>query len=160
MRYSSATIERFWKKVDRREPDECWPWLGGLGNKGYGKIKLQGTRIDVQAHLMAFELANGLLPSGKVVCHTCDNPPCCNSRHLWAGTHRDNQLDMISKGRQRSGASDRWGTRNPRAKLTDEQLLLVRRMINGGLGNTEIAKSFPVTHHTISLIRLGKRYGR
>ena len=33
------------------------------------------------------------------LCHRCDNPPCCNVRHLFIGTRHDNVQDMILKGR-------------------------------------------------------------
>lgn len=155
MKYSEATQRRFWAKVDKRGPDECWPWTAGLGNGGYGKIKLEKTRIDVQSHVMAFELANGLLPKGKIVCHSCDNPPCCNPRHLWEGTQSQNHADMVKKGRHRTGFSSLVGSRNPHARLNEEQAKEIKVLIAKGMQNTKIAESFPVSHHTISRIRLG-----
>lgn len=158
MKYSESTISRFWAKVTKRQPEQCWPWKGGLGNKGYGKIKLEGTRIDVQSHVMAFELAHGSLPDGKIVCHTCDWPPCCNPGHLWAGTHPENHADMMKKGRNRSGAHKRPGELNPKSKMTDEQVREVKRRISLGENNTQIAGSLSVHHSTISQIRVGKTW--
>jgi len=70
---------------------------------GYGKLNWCGRR-DLLAHRVAFELAYGVIPWDMSVCHDCDNPVCCNPEHLWMGTAADNSLDMLAKGRCRSGA--------------------------------------------------------
>src|SRR5215203_4992149 len=33
--------ERFWSKVDRRGPHDCWPWLGALLRHGYGQVRFR-----------------------------------------------------------------------------------------------------------------------
>lgn len=48
---------------------------------------------------MAYESSTGDVPAGLLVCHHCDNPPCCNPAHLFLGTYQDNVDDMMSKGR-------------------------------------------------------------
>lgn len=85
----------FWAKVDRRGPDECWEWTTGRERYGYGHSVL-GT-----ASRVAWELTNGPIPDGQRVLHSCDNPPCCNPRHLFLGTQLDNVRDMMAKGRHR-----------------------------------------------------------
>ena len=94
--------KRFWSKVDQRGPDECWPWTastnggyGAFGAKLFGEKKMRVHR----AHRVAFFLATGVAPDDLVVCHSCDNPPCCNPAHLWLGTQADNNRDMSIKGR-------------------------------------------------------------
>lgn len=96
-------VERFWEHVDRRGPDECWPWLGKGNGDGYGRIGI-GSRADksgrdIAAHRFAWELEYGPIPAGMNVCHRCDNPPCTNPWHLFLGTQTDNLADMVSKGR-------------------------------------------------------------
>lgn len=90
----------FWRHVDKRGPDECWPWTGGRNAKGYGCFSIRGKRsVATRASL---EIATGKpVPDGMLACHTCDNPPCVNPAHLFVGTPRDNMQDQVAKGRSR-----------------------------------------------------------
>jgi hypothetical protein len=88
--------KRFFKKVTKT--DSCWIWTGTKNTAGYGMfyIKLRGYR----AHRISWELANKTpIPDGKLICHSCDNPPCVNPAHLWPGTDKENRWDSILKGR-------------------------------------------------------------
>lgn len=93
-----AQAERFWAKVDKRGPDECWPWLGAR-SKGYGNIKWNGVS-GIRATHASLELAGRPRPNPDLIaCHSCDNPPCVNPAHLWWGTLKDNFHDALAKGR-------------------------------------------------------------
>lgn len=92
--------DRFWPKVDRRGPDECWPWKAARRAAGYGKIgRGKSGRGWMLAHRASWELAHGPISSETLVLHRCDNPPCVNPAHLFLGTHADNVHDMVAKGR-------------------------------------------------------------
>lgn len=96
-------VQRFWLRVDRRGPNECWPWRG-YKIRGYGRFQLADRHRRYFAHRYAYECVNGgiVRPQSNaenVVMHTCDNPSCCNPKHLRKGTALDNTRDMIAKGR-------------------------------------------------------------
>jgi hypothetical protein len=107
--------------VDRRGPDECWPWLGYVRAKrsGYGAFWFDGRFVP--AHVFAWTIANGQMPADKPCgCHSCDvrypagsieYRKCCNPSHIWPGTQADNVADMLAKGRSNPASGDRHGTR-------------------------------------------------
>ena len=115
---SRPLTERFWEKVDRRGPDECWPWTAST-SRGYGQIG--SCRTMLKAHRVSYELHNDPVPDGLDVLHSCDNPPCCNPTHLFLGTHQDNMDDKVEKRRQSRGET------NGQAKLTEDQVDALRR---------------------------------
>jgi hypothetical protein len=96
--------QRFWSKVDKRGPDECWPWVGGVDGRGYGRSRYNGSGRTT-AHRIAWQLANGR-DALLFVLHRCDNPVCCNPAHLWEGTQSENMRDMAAKGRWNNGHRD------------------------------------------------------
>lgn len=94
--------EAFWSRVDRRGPDECWEWRGHLNGDGYGLLS-RGVGPPIRAHRVSWEMHNGRpIPTGLIVRHSCDNPPCINPNHLLIGTRADNMADTMSRGRHAS----------------------------------------------------------
>lgn len=79
---------RFWARVDRRGPDECWQWTGFRNRRGYGHIG-RGT-TTLLAHRVAYELVVGPIPEGLTLDHLCCNTSCCNPAHLDPCTRSEN----------------------------------------------------------------------
>ena len=98
--------DRFWPKVDKHGPDDCWLWTASTDQDGYGLITVRvrvGRHVKKRAHRLAWEWANGRKPGHNKVCHTCDNPRCVNPAHLWLGTNKQNMEDAKRKGRTLQG---------------------------------------------------------
>lgn len=72
--------KRFWSKVSRGGPDECWEWQGSVQTNGYGRC-WNGSRVTY-AHRVAHELSRGAIPEGKDIDHLCRNRRCVNPAHL------------------------------------------------------------------------------
>lgn len=147
-----APIEdRFWSKVDRSAgPDACWPWTRTCAPNGYGVTRLWGPtrRYHLGAHRAAWTLTHGPIPTGRFVCHHCDNPPCCNPAHLFLGTPKDNIDDMHRKGRQRILR----GEDRPLSKFTREQIFEIRARYANGEKQRDLAAEFGVRQPRISKI--------
>ena len=149
-------IDRFWSKVDKRGPDECWPWLGARLPRGYGTF---GMRRGEQfyAHRVSFEIHNGFIDPSLMALHRCDNPPCCNGAHLFQGTHSDNMKDMWAKGRGVTPFSSlehrmKPGEYHPSAKLNAESVRMIRSLRSEGLKLDEIAAIIGVGKSTVSRV--------
>lgn len=85
--------ERFWSKVDKQGPDECWQWLAAKQRNGYGVIGLGGhDGRMVRTHRVSYELAHGPIPEGLIIDHLCRNRGCVNPAHLEAVDQRTNLL--------------------------------------------------------------------
>lgn len=88
----------------------CWIWKRTVMQKGYGLMPIWGTHY--RAHRISYFIHYGVDPKELLVCHSCDNPPCVNPRHLWLGTNSDNITDMHAKRRVRDGLPPR-ATKSP-----------------------------------------------
>lgn len=109
---------RFWSKVDKNGPRGCWIWNGSRKPRGYGHMRFKDK--DYNAHRWSYEQANGPIPAGMEIMHTCDVPYCVNPAHLQVGTHQENMKDCKAKGRHSKGET------NTHAKLTEALVLEIR----------------------------------
>ena len=142
---------RFWTKVDKS--GECWIWKGCIGKEwGYGSLgRHKRTWL---AHRWAWTLTYGAIPTGKLICHHCDNPPCVNPEHLFIGTDKDNANDRDQKGRHGKAL----GEKNPHAKLSANKIRSIRKLCADGLSQSKVAKLFGVTQGSIHLIVSRKQW--
>ena len=144
----------------------CHIWLGGLDKDGYGQAHMNNRNI--RAHRLSFLLANGSIPNGAVIMHTCDTPSCVNPDHLRAGSNQDNFADMIQKNRHRvisgemhymhKNPAARSGENCPSSKLTPQALTEIRELLNAGVTQSKIAKLHGVSRTCISAISTGRNW--
>lgn len=111
---------RFWEKVERRGPNECWQWLGAT-SMGYGHMFIEVGKY-AKAHRLAWTFERGEPIRGLVFDHLCRNPLCCNPAHLELVSHATNirrgqspkmllhHAGLCANGHPRSEACLRKGT--------------------------------------------------
>lgn len=145
--------ERFWSKVDKRSEDECWLWRASTWGIGYGSFRLRGKSLS--AHRFAYEDAFGESPGTLCVLHKCDNPPCCNPKHLFLGTNQDNTDDCIKKGRF---IKPQKGEDHPMRKLSNDDVKKMRKLYRSGHACPEIATMFNVKRVTVAYAVFGKTW--
>lgn len=145
--------ERFLSKIQVGEEDECWIWIGRTNTDGYGHFDCKNSWKS--AHRYMWEWNNGTIPEGMLVCHTCDNPPCCNNpSHLFLGTVQDNVKDRDSKGR----TAKHLGMENGRALLNEEKVREIKHLRATGLTYKEVANRFGVSVGCVSHILNGRHW--
>jgi HNH endonuclease len=120
--------ERFFEKVDTGNTvNGCWLWLAGKNHQKYGRFYYDGW--DQPAHRVAYILANGPVDPKLLACHSCDQPSCVNPSHIFMGTQKQNMEDCKKKGR----FATHIGEANPRARLTNAQVIQIRKLFDSGL---------------------------
>ena len=136
--------ERFWRRVEKTEG--CWLWMGCRLKGGYGRL----WYVDrlVLAHRLAYFLTFGEIPTSINILHDCDNPPCVKPGHLFLGTQADNVHDAIRKGRDVSSP----GELNGGARLSELQVLEIRRLYECGKIRSRLAADYKVNWSTINRI--------
>ena len=158
--------DRFYSRFVRGDGDECWLWMGAPTSSGYGVIKRKGKTLH--AHRVSYELQVGPVPAGLCVCHHCDVRMCVRPDHLFLGTQKDNMQDAVSKGRMATGqdhgmnthpesrlTGDRNGThtkphrvargeQHGSAKLSQSDIVDIRRLAESGTSNKEIAMRYNI----------------
>jgi hypothetical protein len=156
---SKTDAAKFWTKVDKRGPRDCWLWTAGRVPYGYGSMYYGGSR-NFGAHRFSWLLANpdSDIPKGHCICHTCDNPPCVNPAHLFLGSTRDNAIDGRSKGRG-PGAHLKPASHHPEAmprgerhwnsKYTPEQIAAVRTLFDSGMRQCDIMRAMNIPRRVV-----------
>jgi len=144
--------ERFEAKFVPEPNSGCWLWTGMTHfDRGYGLIKLRGSQAPPEgAHRVSWQLYRGEIPEEMCVLHRCDTPLCVNPDHLFLGTHRDNNLDMRAKRRERPP----FGERHWNVKLTSDQVREIRETVGT---QAAIARQFGVAQSQISRIKNNKQ---
>lgn len=136
--------ERFWRKVDKS--GDCWLWTSARDRAGYGVFTFADRHAE-KAHRISWRLTHGTIPAGLFVCHHCDQPSCVNPAHLFLGTAADNNADMMRKGRYVPGSRQAKslasrGSNNPRAKVTEEDVLRMRELRAAGWPAVRLAARY------------------
>lgn len=145
----------FWSFVQKADGDACWLWTKSTSRYGYGQQFWTDGKNWI-AHRLAWTLTHGAIPKSVCLCHRCDNPACVRPSHMFLGTQADNLADMRAKGRGFDFPTEKRGEKNPRARLTDNDVREIRRRHAAGESIKRLGKAFNYAHTNISAIIRGK----
>jgi len=147
-------ITRFWSKVDQKEVDECWPWLGttrSSDNRGGLIIEraCENLKRTLYAPRIAYAIHYERDPYPDDVLHNCNNANCVNPHHLRLGNTKDNSADSIAAGTQVHGEGVHL------AKLTDASVREIKIALMSDTSVKKLAKDYEVDSRAIRRIREG-----
>ncbi len=159
---SAADIRRFWNRLKKGKPRECWLWGGKTTRSGYGITTTGG--FSVRAHRVSYRLHYGVNPGAMLVCHKCDTRLCCNPHHLFLGTSQDNSTDQIRKGKSTAGDRNPSRTRPERLARGDRNGARTHpetraRGERVGIAKLTAADVIAIRASTLSNVVLGRQYG-
>lgn len=154
--FDHDTQARFWSLVEQRGPNECWPWKAGMNGVGYG-VFYPSPRNGVLATRYACSIPAREIPPRSIYClHSCDNPICCNPRHLRWGTPTDNVRDAISRKRHRNPPPSKGNPNPPKGAavwnqtLTEPEVREIWRLHLSGRNATQISEAVGHPVHVVA----------
>ena len=132
--------ERFWSKVNKNAPGDCWEWSANKNNNGYGMFSCRalGFKHKKLAHRLSYQHFNGPIPKGSHILHSCDNPSCVNPSHLRPGSRSDNMRDSVSR------------KRHGNLKVSDETIISILKQYAARIPRKTIAKNHNIPLSSIS----------
>jgi hypothetical protein len=145
----TSLVVRLLAKVVVNPTTGCWEWQGERSTRGYARMFLDGRNVTVSR--LSHQIFKGPLPANLYACHRCDNPPCINPEHLFAGTQAENLQDSVRKGRR----NPQNGATNYHAKLKAEDVIAIR---NSPERSVTLEAIYGVHHHHIDKIRARKTW--
>lgn len=142
----------------RKLDNECWvcDTASSSGSK-YPRVVIdrgQFGYIREMIHRLSYEHHCGEIPDGMLVCHTCDNRECCNPKHLFLGTYKDNAQDASSKDRTL------FGEKSKAAKLTEADVIEIYRKHDAGASERVLGRHYGVSSTAIRHIITGRNWTR
>lgn len=152
---TKADIGRFWSKVQRGTPDECWPWTASDYRDGYGQFHAGGRSPKgrpLRANRVVAFLQYGPPPTPThQALHHCDTPSCCNPSHIYWGTHADNMRDRSVRERLARGERQRGGRRSVMLTASDIERLRATYAA-GGIRQVDLGATFGISQSAVSAI--------
>lgn len=154
--------EDVWEFINKKTSNYCWPCTCYCDKRGYGIIQING-RLE-RIHRVVWSLINGHIPAlfeglPAMICHSCDNPPCCNPDHLYLGNAKINNQDSAKKGRKPTMNVNLRGSNNPYAKLTEIHVEEIKQFLRESiLTQLQIAEKYNITQMAVSCINTGRTW--
>jgi HNH endonuclease len=117
---------------------------------GHLRVTIQGRHRYI--HVLVLEVFVGPRPKGQDALHNDGDPRNNRLENLRWGTRRENISDADRHGRLPKGQ------RHWNARLTEETVRVIRRLLTAGHGVCEVARRVGISHQQVSKIGLGLRW--
>lgn len=79
----------------------CWNWIRCKTKGGYAQGSYAGKRMSMSRIVAVLYHGLDHRDTKTLALHRCDNRACVNPKHIFIGSHLDNLLDCLAKGRMR-----------------------------------------------------------
>jgi hypothetical protein len=158
--FNSYQERGFWSRVksDVRVGgnEHCWPWLGATrkGRAVWRPSWKHESIVHVAARVALALTECRVIGEDEFVLHSCDNPMCCNPKHLRVGTLQDNADDRKKRGR----SNHCFGPNHPNTSLTEDQVRSMRLQYAEGVTNGQLVKAFGVSKQVVCQLISGRSY--
>jgi hypothetical protein len=147
--YRQTKKQSFRDNVQVDQEFGCWIWIGSMHPKGYGLFCAGGRKI--YAHRYLYEYLNGPVPPGLELDHLCENKACVHPDHLEAVTHAENMRRAARRGV--------WsGERNPNAKLSELEVVVIKKARELDAPVKELARIFNASVRSVFYIVKGESW--
>lgn len=154
-RRGRSLAERLSGKIDRSAGlFGCWPFIANAkSDTGRGQIRALNPRTGKtyarEAYAVFWELHHGRpVAPGKVICHTCNNPLCCNPYHLREDTQTANMADAKRAGKLAG------------RKLDTKKACKIVELAQNGMTVPELAKRYGCGREAIRNVLRGQSYSK
>lgn len=155
--YHGRPEDRFEQQYEVNEETGCWEWTGTRHNFGYGQFGVDGGTMG--AHRYSYKLHNDGIPDGAHICHKCNNPPCVNPDHLYAGSPKSNAQDAIEAGSFPHEGSTKSGEENRHSHINNDDVRKMReRYANSDVTYTELSDEYDISMGAVSRMIRGESY--
>lgn len=138
-------IQRYWSKVQKAGPDDCWIWIGTRHRTGYGIFTVRKKMYGPHRIALILDGRPQPPPPHQFALHgDCSNRLCVNPAHLRWGSNAENMADMVRLGRSLKGE------RGKKAVLTERDVRAIRA---SSLQLVDLAKMYGVQKAAIWKVR-------
>jgi hypothetical protein len=134
----------------------CWLWQKAKDKYGYGRLSgfTKDNKKEGSARRHAWALEHGAIPPKMSVMDVCGNPSCVNPAHMVLGTHADLAAKRKAQGNDKYPRGENAG----RAKLSEDQVRVIKHLCRSGLSLQEIADQYKVSPSNIAAIKHGRSW--